>query len=387
MKMNLSDRANNLSQGAIRAFSEMARKIDDVVLFSIGEPDMDTPQGIIEAGCKALHSGYTHYTANLGLAEYREGVVKYVKEKTGVEYQSNEVMATVGGMNAVYQSLLAVVNPGDEVLVQDPQWLNHCAQIRLTGGVPVPVRVYEKDNWNLMPEDIERCITPKTKAIIINTPNNPTGAVLSEKVQKEIAQIVSKHNLFVILDEVYNTLIYDEPYTPFLSLPGMAERTLALNSFSKSMAMTGWRIGYVCAPRDIMCKLEALQENIVSCAPAVCQYAAIEALSSFDRYSSDLRDIFRKRRDFMYEGINSIKGLSSVKPKGAFYLFANIKELGKTSQQVCEDILHKHKVCCIPGSAFGEGGEGYIRIAYTLNEDRMKTGIERIREYVNTIIK
>jgi len=358
---------------------------ENVISLGIGEPDLDTPEKIVQAGCEALKSGKTHYTANAGIIELRKEISKFLKNNH-IEYNpEKEIIVTTGAMGALSMSLMVILEEGDEVLIQDPQWLNYKAQVKFFGGKPIPVPVYEKNEFKLTAKDIEKRITDKTKAIMINTPNNPTGAVLDYEELESIAELAIKNDLMVIADEVYHTLVYDgQKHYSIASLKGMKDRTITINSFSKSFAMTGWRVGYAAGSEKIIDKMIKLQENLVACVSTSGQYGAVEALKNYE-LTKELKEIFLKRRNLIVEQLNNIKGISCIVPKGSFYLFLNIKETGMTSKEFAEDLLEKEKVITIPGSAFGEMGEGYLRIAYTLKEEKLTEAAERIKTYVENL--
>lgn len=381
MNTFLNDRALNLHQGAIRAMFDRAKNFPGSINLGIGEPDLDTPLEIVEAGCDALKQGKTHYTANAGIIELRKKISQYAL-KQGLEVDpENEIIVTTGGMGALALALMVTISPGDEVLIQDPQWLNYFSQVKFCGGVPVLVPVWEDKGFRLNVEDIEKRITNKSKILMINSPNNPTGAVLEDEDLTAIAELAKKHNLLVISDEVYSTLLYDNmKHKSIMSIPGMKERTIVVNSFSKSFAMTGWRIGYGAGSKVIIDKMIRLQENIVACVNEAAQYAALKALSLFNR-AEEMTEIYRQRRDLIVSGLNSIEGLTCIKPKGSFYVFPNITGLGKDSLTVANELLEKAGVITVPGSAFGKQGEGYLRISYANSMENIKLALERIEGY------
>lgn len=377
----LNDKAIELKQGAIRAMFDRARNFPGAINLGIGEPDLDTPSEIIEEGCQALRTGKTHYTANAGIIELRNKISEYLYAG-GVEVDpEKEIIVTTGGMGALALAFMVTLSPNDEVLVQNPQWLNYFAQIKFFGGTPVSVPVKEENGFRLMVKDIEERITDKTKILIINSPNNPTGAVLEDEDLIAISEIANKHNLLVISDEVYSTLLYDDmKHKSIMSIPSMKDRTIVVNSFSKSFAMTGWRVGFALGNKDIIEKMTRLQENMVACVTASSQYAALKALDLFDR-ADEMTKIYKERRDIIVEGLNSIKGITCIKPKGSFYVFPNIKGLKKDSVTVANELLEKAGVITIPGSAFGEYGEGYLRISYANSKENIREAIRRIKAY------
>ena len=374
----INKKAQMLQQGAIRAMFDRANTIPGVISMGIGEPDMATPDLVCEAGKVAMDLGQTHYTPNAGTAMLREAIAKksYLKD---IGYDpAKEIIITNGGMGALSLLFLVILEDGDEVLIQDPQWLNYVAQVTYCGGVPVRVPTDLEHQFEMQPEEIESRITTKTKAIMINSPNNPTGNVMSAQAMEKIAAIAQKHNLLVITDDVYNTLIYDNtPYTCMASLNGMKERTIIVNSFSKSFAMTGWRIGFIAGPAAIVDKMTKCQENFSACANSIGQYAASIALEH-PEVSRQLRDIFATRRSILLEGLSKIPGIRCNHPTGAFYVFVDIRSFGMSSSDFCTRLVDEARVVWIPGSAFGECGEGFARVAYTCSEEDLYEAIERI---------
>lgn len=382
MRDFLNNRAKDLKQGTIRAMSNKAKFFSDVISLGIGEPDLNTPSEIVKAGCAALTSGKTHYTPNAGISELREKISRYLLNYNVSVDPEKEVVVTTGAMGALSLCLLVVLNQGDEVLIQDPQWLNYRTQVRFAGGVPIPVPVYEENQFKLKAEDIEKRITDKTKVLIINSPNNPTGAVLNYEDLKSIALVALKHDLLVISDEVYHTFTYGgNKHYSIGSIEGMKERTILVNSFSKAFAMTGWRVGFAAGSERIIDKMIKLQEYIVACVNAPAQYAACRALE-LPEESVKIRNIFKDRRNYLVDELNKINGISCLMPKGSFYVFANVKSFKKTSFELANELLENCKVVTIPGSAFGKQGEGYLRIAYTLDKRKLKEALTRINDYV-----
>lgn len=380
----LSERAKNLKQGAIRAMFDKAATLDHVISMGIGEPDMATPLPVCEAAAQALREGQTHYTPNAGTLKCRQAVAEW-ESHGGVTYDpASEIIITPGGMGALSLLLSVIVDAGDEVLIQDPQWLNYASQIRFFGGTPVPVPARPENHFVMHVEDIEKRITDRTKALMINTPNNPTGCIIPKDELKAIADLAKKHDLLVISDEVYNTLYYDEKPVSISTLPGMKERTVVINSMSKAFAMTGWRLGYAAGPAVIIGKMVPAQENISACANSAAQAATIYALKH-PELSDQLRAIFTKRRQIMLAGLDAIPGMTYCQPQGAFYVFPDIRAFGLTSQEFCNRLLDEEHVVCIPGSAFGSVGEGYMRMAYTCSEDDIKEGLQRIQHFCESI--
>ena len=379
----INQKAKDLSQGAIRAMFDRANAMgaDDIISMGIGEPDMATPCLVCEAAGQALDMGLTHYTPNAGTMRFRQAVAEqsYLR---GLHYDpASEIIATNRGMGALSLLFLVLLDPGDEVLIQDPQWLNYAAQITYCGGVPVRVPTDAAHRFQMQRADIEARSTPRTKAILLNSPNNPTGSVMTRAELEQIASLAQAHDLFVISDEVYNTLVYDGAQCPTIaSLPGMKERTAVINSFSKAYAMTGWRIGFLAGPAEIVSRMTLCQENFNSCANAPGQYAASVALAH-PELCAELRDVFAARRTALLEGLSAIGQLRFTRPDGAFYVFADIRATGLDSVQFCVRLLEEEHVVCIPGSAFGSCGEGFIRIAYTCGEDKLRAATARMKRF------
>ena len=381
----INQKAKTLQQGAIRAMFDRANQMTDVISLGIGEPDMPTPKLVCEACKEALDKGITHYTPNAGTLSFRRAIAEktYLKD---LHYDPNtEIIITNGGMGALSLLFLVLLNEGDEVLIQDPQWLNYVAQVSFCNGTAVRVPTDLAHNFEMQPEDIEKRITPRTKALMINTPNNPTGSVMTRKTMEKIAELAVKHDLLVISDDVYNTLLYDGAEAPCIaSFPGMRNRTVIVNSFSKSYAMTGWRLGFVAAPAEIVDRMTKCQENFNACANAPGQYAAAVALDH-PELCEELRQIFENRRTILLDGLSKIKGIRCNQPNGAFYVFADIHSFGLSSAEFCSRLLEEQKVVCIPGSAFGECGEGFIRIAYTCSDEDLRTALIRIERFCTAL--
>ena len=377
----LNKKAQGLQQGAIRAMFDRANAMTGVISMGIGEPDMPTPMVVCEAGKRALEQGVTHYTPNAGTPMLREAIAKksYLKD---IGYDpAKEIIITNGGMGALSLLFLVLLEDGDEVLIQDPQWLNYVAQVKYCGGVPVRVPTDLEHQFEMQPEDIEARITERTKILMINSPNNPTGNVMSSQTLSRIAEIAKKHDLLVLTDDVYNTLLFDgAEYTSIASFEGMKERTIVVNSFSKSYAMTGWRIGFVAGPAEIVDKMTKCQENFNACANSIGQYAATIALDHPEA-SQALCDVFATRRKMLLEGLHTIPGLKCNNPTGAFYVFVDIRSFGMSSYEFCNRLLDEAKVVWIPGSAFGECGEGFARVAYTCSEEHLQEAIVRVRDF------
>ena len=377
----LNQKARQLKQGAIRAMFDRAAGMEGVISLGIGEPDMPTPALICQAGAEALERGDTHYTPNAGTVELRRAIAeKSYLAPLGYD-PAGEIIVTCGGMGALSLLFLVLLEEGDEVLIQDPQWLNHAAQVRYCGGVPVRVPTGAATGFAMEREAVERLATARTKAILINSPNNPTGAVMSREALEEIAAVARERDLLVISDEVYSTLLYGQAsHISIASLPGMRERTVVVNSFSKAYAMTGWRVGYAAGPAEIIDRMVKCQENFSACVNAPGQHAAAVALEH-PELAAGLRDIFARRREALLSELARIPGIRCAPPAGAFYAFADISAFGMSSEAFCRQLLEQERVVCIPGSAFGQCGEGYIRIGYAAGEDRLREAVRRMARF------
>lgn len=382
----INEKARSLKQGAIRAMFDRAAAMEDVISLGIGEPDMATPRLVCDAACEALAKGITHYTPNAGTFAFREAIAEKTYLKNIAYNPETEIIVTNGGMGALSLLFLVLLQEGDEVLIQDPQWLNYVAQVEYCGGTVVRVPTDAAHNYEMQPETIEKLITPKTKALMINSPNNPTGTVMSREILQRIAELAIKHDILVISDDVYNTLLYDgQECISIASFPSMKDRTVVVNSFSKSYAMTGWRIGYVAGPAEIIDRMTKCQENFNACANAPGQYAGTIALEH-PELCEELRDVFAGRRKILLEGLKSIPGIKCNEPNGAFYAFPDISAFGMTSKEFCDRLLDEAGVVCIPGSAFGACGEGCIRIAYTCSEQNLRRALERIAAFCSKLM-
>ena len=377
----LSAKASALQQGAIRAMFDKARTMDNVISMGIGEPDLPTPEPICQACNEALEKGFTHYTPNAGLPILREAISKYGLPEPNM-YAPNEVMVTIGAMNALSLLMLVLLEPGDQVMIQDPQWLNYKSQIEYCGGVAVQLPTDPETGFALTADTIrEHYVAGKTKILLINSPNNPTGHVLPKENLAEIAEVCKELDLLVLSDEVYNTLVYDgAEAVSIATFPGMKERTVVINSLSKAYAMCGWRIGYAAGPAAIIDRMSKMQENFNSGANAAAQYAAAYALEHRE-LTEGIRESFAERRKVAIEGIKAIPGMRLVEPKGAFYLFPDIRAFGLDSKTFCDRLLDETGVVCVPGSAFGSVGEGFIRMAYTAKIEDIQEAMRRIKEF------
>ena len=380
--LRFSKMAREYPASGIRRMFDIAAKYDDVIKLTVGEPNFDTPQYIKDAAKKAIDDGMTHYAPNAGIDELREAVAeKYKSCWDG--YTKGHVIITVGAMEGLLLSMLTLLDPGDEILVPDPCLPNYYGQANIVGATAVPVPTYEKFDYKIQAADIEGAITPRTKATMLYSPSNPTGAVLTKEDVLEIAEVAKKHDLWVLSDEPYDSIVYDgiTPYS-IAEAPGMRDRVMVLNSFSKAYAMTGWRIGYLLAPEpEYITKMAQLQEAVASCVSTFSQVAAVEALKSRSCVDQMVAD-YTRRRDILIDGINSIPGFSCRKPAGSFYAFVNIKAFGKSSQEFAEELVEHARVVTVPGSAFGEMGEGHLRLVFANSDENLKEAVRRIDEYV-----
>ena len=383
----LSDIALNYPASGIRKMFDLAQKYDDVVKLTVGEPNFDTPQNIKDAAKRAIDEGYTHYSPNAGLPELREAIAKeYLKYSR--DYTLENVMITVGGMEAITMCLIATVNPGDEVIIPDPCFPNYVGQVMVAGAKPVSVPVYEENDFSIKAEDIEKAITPKTKAILLNSPSNPLGSVITKDEIIKIAELVKKYDLIVYSDEIYDKIIFDDfEYFSIAQISEVRDQVLVINSFSKSHAMTGWRIGYIVGHKDIISAMPKLQEGIVSCVSTFTQRAALEALQGSQDEVRKMHSDYLRRRDILIDGLNGIPGITCKKSPGSFYAFANIKALGVSSEQFAEDLVKHARVVVVPGSAFGSMGEGYFRTVFANSDENLKEAVRRIDEYVRKTYK
>ena len=381
----LSTMAEGIKPSLTRTLFNMAKTYDDVIDFTLGDPDVPTHQKIKDAGCKAIQDGKTRYSQNAGLLELRNVISDYYIRKEGFEYDPiSEIMITVGAMEGLYLALLSITNPGDEYIIPAPYYVNYGQMVHMCGGVPVIVDKPAEEPLSFRTEDIEAAITPKTKAIIINTPSNPSGKIIPWNKIEKLAELAKKHDLYVISDEVYKCLIYGEnKFKSIVSIEGMRERTILTNSLSKEFCMTGWRIGYVLANKEIVANMTKLQENVCACAPLPSQYAAIESLSSKEDYSANMKSIFSERRDALVSGINSIKGLSCTPPDATFYLMVDISKTGLKSFDFACKLLESVHVAVVPGVTYGQSCDNYVRIAFTKNVDVIKQGVERIATFMS----
>lgn len=378
----ISPHISSLAPSGIRKFFDIAASMQDVISLGVGEPDFVTPWAIREAGIYSLEKGHTHYSANSGLIELRQEICNYLGRKYNLSYDpKTEVLVTVGGSEAIDLLIRAIISSGDEVLIPEPCFVCYKPCTLMAGGTPVTIQTEEKDNFKLTPEKLIEKITDKTKLLILPFPNNPTGAVMSREDLEAIAKIVEEHDLFVLSDEIYGELTYSGEHIPFASIKGMYERTVTVNGFSKAFAMTGWRLGYACGPAPIIKEMTKIHQYAIMCAPTTSQYAAIEAMRSCDDDVEYMRTEYDHRRRVMVNGFREM-GLSCFEPLGAFYVFPNISATGLSSDEFATKLLYEKKVAVVPGTAFGECGEGFIRCSYAYSIKSIEKALERIGEFV-----
>lgn len=382
----LNKRVVNIKPSGIRKFFDIAEKMDDVISLGVGEPDFLTPWHIRQSAIESLEHGKTRYTSNWGLLELRREISKYVKEYTGVSYDpEDEVLVTVGGSEAIDVALRAIVEPGDEVLIPQPSFVCYKPLTQLAGGKPVIVRTKQENNFRLTPEDILDKINERTKVLIMPYPCNPTGAIMERHDLEKIAKVIEKTNIIVLSDEIYSELTYsDSPHVSIASVGNMAERTIVINGFSKAYSMTGWRLGYACGPKDILKQMTKIHQFGIMSAPTTAQYAAINALKNGRNDIADMLEQYNGRRRIIVDGFNRL-GLTCFEPLGAFYAFPNISSSGLSSEEFCQQLLEKQKVALVPGTAFGESGEGFVRVSYCYSIKHIKTALERIELFLQTL--
>lgn len=387
--IHVSKVSETVQPSLTRKLFNMAKSYNDVIDFTLGDPDVQTHQAIKDAGCRAIQEGKTRYSQNAGVLELRQTIAEYYKRTEGFEYSPvDEVIVTVGAMEGLYLTLLSILDPDDEVIIPAPYYVNYVQMVSLCHAKPVVVDNPEAEELSFNIKDIEAAITPKTKAIIINTPSNPSGKVIPWNKIEALAEIAKTHDLIVISDEVYKCLLYDNiKFKSIVAIDGMRERTVLVNSLSKEFCMTGWRIGYVLAPKELIGVMTKLQENVCACAPLPSQYAAIEALSGKEDYSKDMVDIFTSRRNILYSGLSKIPGLYCNKPEATFYMMVDVSATGLCSYDFCCKLLETVHVACVPGIAYGNSCDRYIRIAFTLDENKIKEGVARIAKFMEGLQK
>ncbi len=382
----LSRRVREVPPSGIRKFFDVLNSMPDVISLGVGEPDFDTPAVVVEAGIAALRAGRTHYTSNYGTIELRRALAEHIQRRYGVAYDpEREIVITIGTSEALAASLAAVVDPGDEVVVAEPTYVAYTPDIVFAGGVPVFVPTHPEDGWQLDPDAVEAAITPRTRALFLGFPNNPTGAVLEPDRLRALAQIADRHDLVVISDEVYDRLVYGgHRHEAFSAMPGMRDRTILLGGFSKAYAMTGWRVGYACAPADLLDGIIKVHQYIIMSAPTIAQDAALVALSEADADVERMVAEYDRRRRMFVAGLERI-GLPTAEPRGAFYAFPSIAASGLSSDEFCERLLFEHHVAVIPGTAFGASGEGYVRASLATSYEKLEEALLRIERFLSTL--
>ena len=381
MRNPLASKVTEIKPSGIRKFFDIVSEMKDAISLGVGEPDFDTPWHIREEGIFSLEKGQTFYTSNAGLKELKIEICNYLERRFNVSYDfKDECMVTVGGSEAIDIALRAMLDPGDEVLIPQPSYVSYPPCTILAGGVPVSILLEEKDQFRLTKEKLLAAITPKTKVLILPFPNNPTGSIMELEDLKAIAEVIEEHDLFVISDEIYSELTYTGNHVTIASLPGMKERTVLINGFSKSYAMTGWRLGYACAPKAILQQMLKIHQFAIMCAPTTSQYAAVEALRNGDEDVAEMREAYDERRKYLVKAFNEI-GMDCYEPQGAFYVFPCIKRFGMSSDEFALKLLEEEKVAVVPGTAFGDCGEGYLRVSYAYSLKNLQKAMERIERF------
>lgn len=382
MREFLSEKVLNLKPSGIRKFFDVANEVPGVISLGVGEPDFETPYHIREAGIQALQSGKTFYTSNSGLMPLRTEISAYAKRKMGLDYDpASEIMVTVGGSEAIDVALRTIINPGDEIIYIEPSFVSYLPCIKLADGVPVPIELKPENKFRLTREQLEAAITPKSKALILTYPNNPTGAIMEREDLEALLDVIREHHLLVISDEIYSELTYGKEHASIASLPGMKEYSIVINGFSKSYAMTGWRLGYALGNGEIIKEMIKVHQYAIMCAPTISQYAAIDALRNGDMDVMYMRESYNQRRRYLHHELERL-GLPCFMPEGAFYMFPDIREFGMTSEEFALDLLKEEKVAVVPGNAFGDCGEGFIRISYAYSIAELKEALSRIEKYI-----
>ena len=385
MKYPLSDKVVTLKPSGIRKFFDIVSEMKDAISLGVGEPDFDTPWFIRDEGIYSLEKGRTFYTSNSGLKSLREEISNYIKRTEGIIYNpDNEIIVTVGGSEAIDIGLRAVINPDDEVIIPQPSYVSYEPCAILAGAIPVIINLKAENQFRLQPDELLSAITDKTKVLVLPYPNNPTGAIMEKEDLEEIARIVIEKDLLVMSDEIYSALTYKDKHVSIASLDGMKERTILINGFSKAYAMTGWRLGYACGPKDIIKQMTKIHQFAIMCAPTNSQYAAVEALKKGDDEVEKMRQSYNQRRRFLIDSFKKME-LDCFEPYGAFYVFPCIKEFNMTSEEFATRLLKEEKVAVVPGNAFGDCGEGYLRISYAYSLDNLKIAIERINNFVKKL--
>lgn len=384
MRNPLSQLVESLQPSGIRRFFDMASTMENVVSLGVGEPDFDTPWHVREEGIYSLEKGRTFYTSNAGLQELKEEICVYLDRRFHLSYGADQVLVTVGGSEAIDVAFRSMLDPGDEVIIPEPCFVSYYPCVKMAGGVPVHLPLEEKDNFKLTREKLLSAITDKTKVVVLPFPNNPTGAIMTAQELQIVADIIKEKDLFVLSDEIYSELSYQGDHVSIASIPGMAERTIVINGFSKSYAMTGWRLGYAVGPKEIIKQMIKVHQYVIMCAPTTSQYAAIEALRNGDDDVVSMRESYDERRRFLLKALADM-GIPCFEPMGAFYVFPNISKFGMTSEEFAMELLKKEGVAVVPGTAFGECGEGFLRISYAYSIEDLKVALEKIKKFIDTL--
>ena len=385
MNKFLSEKVKALKPSGIRKFFDIVSEMKDAISLGVGEPDFDTPWHIRDEGIYALERGRTFYTSNSGLKDLRQEIANYLKRTQNLEYDSNnEILVTVGGSEAIDIGLRSIINPGDEVIIPQPSYVSYEPCAILAGAKPVIINLKAENEFRLKPDELLNAITDKTKILILPYPNNPTGAIMERGDLEAIAKIIIEKDILVMSDEIYSALTYKDKHVSIASIEGMKERTILINGFSKAYAMTGWRLGYACAPKEIISQMTKIHQFAIMCAPTTSQYAAVEALKNCDNDVETMRQAYNQRRRFLLNAFKKM-GLECFEPYGAFYVFPCIKEFNMTSEEFATRLLMEEKVAVVPGTAFGDCGEGYLRISYAYSLDSLKTAIERLGNFIKKL--
>jgi aminotransferase len=378
----LAKKAVEIKPSGIRRFFDIAAEMEGVISLGVGEPDFKTPWVVRDRAIETLERGKTTYSANRGLLELRKEISHYLNRKIGLEYDpKEEVLVTVGGSEAIDLCVRALVEPGDEVLIVEPCFVSYLPIVELCGGVPVRIATRAEDQFKLTAKALREKITDKTKLLVFPFPNNPTGGIMRQEDMTEIVEVLRETNIMVLSDEIYSELTYNGVHTSIASLPGMRERTIVVNGFSKAYSMTGWRLGYAAGPKEILSIMTKIHQFAIMCAPTTSQYAAIEALRSCDSNIEEMREEYDTRRRFLVDGLNRL-GLRCFEPEGAFYVFPSIASTGLTSEEFCTQLLYSQKVAVVPGTAFGESGEGFVRISYSYSVEHIATALKKIEKFL-----
>ena len=382
----INQKVQSIQPSGIRKFFDIANEIEDVISLGVGEPDFDTPWHVREEGIYTLQKGRTFYTANRGLMELRTEISNYIARNHAVQYNpATQVLVTIGGSEAIDLALRACLEPGDEVIYHEPCYVSYLPCITLADGVPVPIPLKEANDFRLTAEELEAAITPKSKALILSFPNNPTGAVMTKEDLEAIAEVIVRHDLLVIKDEIYSELSYTgKKHYSLIDLPGMVERTIYINGFSKAYAMTGWRLGYCCGPEEILAQMVKIHQFAIMAAPTMSQYAGTMALKNGASDVEMMRDSYNQRRRYLMAELKRL-GIPCFEPFGAFYIFPNISQFGLSSEEFATRLIREHKVAVVPGSAFGQSGEGFVRVSYAYSIDELKQAFERIERFITEL--